>query len=285
MNDWIAHLVRIAPYRDVIEIIFFSTICYYIQLWLKKDTERNLLFAFYLYCASFFVAHYAHLPVIRHILFLASPVIAILFIILHQETLQKNFVKLAKGKLPLNETSHWIDELIKCCLTALNRHKEIILIIERNDPLKSIIHAPYFIYAELKKDVFDILLEKHIAHNDYMIWINQQGKLVAISATWRTQLDEAWMSNETKIMNTWKQQALFITAKTDTLLFKVNPLTRSFDLIMQGKITEGVRAEQLSAFMKKNLLSPKNLIQPVKTVKRPTTLKKEPSASESNPHN
>ena len=136
---------------------------------------------------------------------------------------------------------------------ALNRHKETILVIERNDHLKSLIHAPYFIYAELKKDVFDILLEKHIPGNDYMMWINQQGKIVAFNCSWRTHIDETWVSNEAPPMHLWKQNALFISSKTDALVFKVNPLTRSFDLVMGGIIQEALNAQQASDFMKKNL--------------------------------
>ena len=174
---------------------------------------------------------------------------------MHQETLQKNFVNLTKGAPGVLGESHWVDELIKCCLMALNRHREIVLVIERNDQLKSLIHAPYFIYAELKKDVFDILLEKHIADKDYMMWINQQGKLVAINCSWRTHLDETWISKDAQNMHQWMQSALFITSRTDALMLKVNPLTRSFDLVMGGKILEGMNAEQTSSFMKKNLWS------------------------------
>ncbi len=259
--EWIPYSIRIVSYKDIVEILFFSGVTYYILLWLKKDTERNMLLGFYLYCALFFGAYYADLPVMRFVLFLSAPFVAMLFILLHHETLQKHFVKLAKGPVSLQETHHWVDELIKCCLLALNRHKEIILVIERNDLLKTLIHAPYFIYAELKRDVFDILLEKQIGGNDYMIWINQQGKLVAINSTWRTQIDDTWLSTEAAHMHTWKQQAIFITAKTDALMFKVNPLTRSFDLITQGKIVEGIHAEQLATFMKKNLVMTKKVVR------------------------
>ena len=252
----------LAPYgtalavRDGIEILFFSSVIYYFQLWLRKDTEHNLLDIFYLYCFLFFGAHYVELPVMRIVLFLSAPAMIVLFLIFHQETLQKNFVKLSKGP-PLLEGSHWVDELIKCCLMAVNRHKEIILVIERNDHLKSLIHAPYYIYAELKKDVFDILLEKHKAGNDTMIWINQQGKMVAINSTWRNQIDETWISSEAQHMHPWKQQSLFITSKTDALVFKINPLARNFDLVTQGRLVEGMKADQIASFLKKYLLTVK----------------------------
>lgn len=259
-TGWLTYLFHSLPYKDLVEIVFFSAVIYYLLLWLRQDTEKNLLLSFYAYCFLFFVAHYADLPVMRFTLFMTAPVVALIFIIIHQQTLQKNFVNLAKVTPSAFETNHWLDELIKCCLMALNRHREIVLVIERNDHLKSLIHAPYFIYAELKKDVFDILLEKHIPGNDYMIWINQQGKLVAINCSWRTQLDETWISKEAQNMHIWKQNALFITSKTDALMFKVNPLTRSFDLVISGKILEGISAEQASSFLKKHFAQPKPVV-------------------------
>ena len=254
LTNLLAQIARVLPYRDIIEVLFFASAIYYIQLWLKKDKTRNLILGFYIYCALFCASYYADLPVLRFVLFVFAPAIAMLFIILHQETLQKNFITLSRPARPLQEKSDWIDELIMCSLTALNKHKDIILVLERNDTLKSLIHAPYFIYAELKRDIFDILLEKQMAGNDYMIWINQQGKIVSINSSWRTQLDEEWISEEAEHMHVWKQQACYITGRTDTLVLKINPLSRNFDVVTQGGITESMNAEALTIYLRKHLL-------------------------------
>jgi DNA integrity scanning protein DisA with diadenylate cyclase activity len=249
-----AHLVQTLPYRDIVEILFFAGAIYYIQLWLKKDSQRNLLLGFYMYCALFCASYYAELPVLQFILFVFAPAITMLFIILHQETLQKNFITLSNPAVPYKEQNTWIDELIKCTLTALNKHKDIIIILERNDPLKNLIHAPYFIYAELKKDVFEILLEKQAPGNDYMMWINQQGKIVSINSGWKTQLDEEWISQEIEHMHVWKQQALYISSRTDAIALKINPVSRSFDVVSHGRIVEGMSADAITTYLKKQLL-------------------------------
>jgi DNA integrity scanning protein DisA with diadenylate cyclase activity len=254
LTTMLAHVARTLPYRDIIEVLFFAGAIYYIQLWLKKDSQRNLLLGFYMYCALFCASYYADLPVLRFILFVFAPAIAMLFIILHEETLQKNFITLSNPAVPFREQTTWVEELIKCSLTALNKHKDIILVLERNDPLKNLIHAPYFIYAELKKDVFEILLEKQAPGNDYMIWINQQGKIVSINSSWKTQLDEEWISQEVEHLHVWKQQALYISSKTDTIALKINPISRSFDLVSQGRIIEGMTSEALTLYLKKQLL-------------------------------
>lgn len=249
------YLARTLPYRDIIEVLFFSATIYYIQLWLRKDQQRNLILWFYVYCALFCGSYYADLPVLRFILFVFAPAIAMLFIILHQETLQKNFITLSNPAVPLKEQQDWVDELIMCALMALNRHKDIIIVLERNDPLKSLIHAPYFIYAELKKDVFEILLEKQMAGNDYMIWISQQGKIVSINSSWKTQLDIEWISQEVEHMHVWKQQALFVTRKTDAVAVKINPISRTFDVVSKGGIIEGMSAETVTNYLKKHLIA------------------------------
>lgn len=249
----LALLARSLPYRDIIEILFFSATIYYIQMWLKKDKSRNLLLGFYLYCTLFCTSYYADLPVLRFVLFVFAPAMAMIFIILHQETLQKNFITFSNPAVPLDDKGHWINELVMCSLTALNRHKDIIIVLERNDHLKTIIHAPYFIYAELRRDVFEILLEKQLTGHEYMMWINQQGKIVSINSSWKTQLDEEWVAQGAEQMHLWKKQALYITGKTDALVLKINPLSRSFDLVNHGKIIEGMNAEAVTTYLKKQL--------------------------------
>ena len=266
----LAQLARALPYRDITEILFFAAAIYYIQLWLKKDKTRNLILGFYIYCALFCASYYADLPVLRFVLFVFAPALAMIFIILHQETLQKNFITLSNPAIPLDDKGHWINELVMCSLTALNRHKDIIIVLERNDHLKSIIHAPYFIYAELKRDVFEILLEKQMAGNEHMIWINQHGKIVSINSSWKTQLDEDWLTQETEPMHLWKQQALHITSKTDALVLKINPLSRSFDVVNHGKIVEGMNAETVSTYLKKQLSRGKRQERALGNIQRKT---------------
>ena len=169
--------------------------------------------------------------------------------------MQKNFITLSNPAIPLKDQSTWIDELIKCTLTALNKHKDIIVVLERNDPLKNLIHAADLFMSELKKDVFEIfLLEKQAAGNDYMIWINQQGKIVPINSCWKTQLDEDWISQDAEHMHVWKQQALYFSSKTDALALKINPVSRSFHVVSQGRIVEGMTADAVTTYLKKQLL-------------------------------
>ncbi|MBA3752183.1 hypothetical protein H0X06_05345, partial [Candidatus Dependentiae bacterium] len=117
LQSGITQFTQTFPYRDTIEVLLISLIIYYILLWLKRDTEKNLLGGIYIYSALFFTVHYFDLHVLRFLLFASSPLVALFFIIIHQETLQKNFVKLSVKPADLLEQNHWIDELMQCCLS------------------------------------------------------------------------------------------------------------------------------------------------------------------------
>ena len=71
-------------YSDYLEILFFSTIIYYLCLWLKKDRHKNLLGMFLSYYSLILISFMAHLQTIFIFLIYLSPVIAVLFIFFHQ---------------------------------------------------------------------------------------------------------------------------------------------------------------------------------------------------------
>src|SRR3989338_8316527 len=85
------HIYR---WRDVIEIIFLSGVFYYFCLWLKQDTQKPLLLTFYTYVFTLTIAYFTGLPTVTFILTSFFPVLLVCFIIIHQSTLQKNFIAL-----------------------------------------------------------------------------------------------------------------------------------------------------------------------------------------------
>ncbi len=81
-------------WRDCLEIIFFASLFYYLTLWLKKDKTKNLLPYFYGYCLITFCAYMLELTTVTSLLFLFTPAAVMLFILMHQDTLQRNIVAL-----------------------------------------------------------------------------------------------------------------------------------------------------------------------------------------------
>lgn len=179
-------------------------------------------------------------------LLLMAPAALALFIILHQEVLQRNFIlsyKISSHNTQTHAPS-WLDELMKGCLSALNKNKELIGVIERDTKLDSIIIAPFKMSADLQKEIFEILIEKHEISNNNMIWISHDGKFRAINATFDINIDSQWLTKELAQISKWKQNSIYITKKTDAIVFKINPISRTFDLIMNGNIMESLTPSQ-----------------------------------------
>jgi hypothetical protein len=229
-------------WRDVIEIVFFSSIVYYFSLWLKKDRQKNLLLYFYVYCSILLISHHAHLATVSSFLFITAPIACMLFILFHQELLQRNFVALRAIKADPIEHGDWLETLLRTVLVAVNNNKEIQCIIEHNDSLSSVLNTPMPLYADLQKNLLDMLLESDAFDQHKMIVVNSHGRLLGINASWNTQLQENWLADELKSKEKWQQDALFFTAKTDAVVFRITPATRLFDIVAQGKILNSVNA-------------------------------------------
>lgn len=239
-------------WKDGIEICFISAVIYQFLRWLKTD-QKQLLVYFYGYCATTFFAHYADLTIVSQLLFVGAPVIICIFILLHQQTLQKNYLALKKIVPATKNDDDWIEELMRASLYAMNRSKSIIWIIERKDSLDASLQAPCLFYADLKKDLIELLLETQSSTEDTMLWVNQAGKLVAINAQWRPAA-ESWESPDMHTLPVWQQQALLISSKTDTLIVHSCPITRLFTIVGQGKCADNLSAHHISLILRKLLL-------------------------------
>lgn len=238
---------------DILEILFFSTIMYYFSLWLKKDRQKNLLLYFYSYCAIVLTTHHLHLTTVSSFLFITSPITIMLFILFHQELLQRNFVMLRNIKTSHPEQGDWLETLLRTTLVAVNNNKEIQCIIEHHDSLATIVTTPLVLYADLQKNLLDMLLESDAFDQHKMVLVNSHGRLLGINASWNAQLHESWIADDVKSKEKWQQDALFFTAKTDAIIFKITPANRSFDIVAQGKIFNNVSAPLALKTMQKYL--------------------------------
>lgn len=245
-------LTPIANILDLCEIIFITILTFFFIKWLATDSQKNLVYYFYGYCVSAFISHFCGLYALRYVLLNGAPVIAITFIALHQKALQKNYVMLKKDEPKLNETG-WLDELIQTCLHALNHNKEFTCVIERDVAIKELVTESNIFNANLTKEILDIFLEKQFKSADFMLWINKTGKIMAINCTWKFEIEEQWISTDAKSLPKWKQDGLFITAKTDAIIFKIYPITRSFDFIINGKIIDTVSVKQAFEILQHSL--------------------------------
>ena len=258
------HIWLFTPWKDILEIFFFSSIFYYFSRWLNRDKQKNLIFYFYGYCLLSLGSYYAQLATMSTFLFICAPIVALFFIIVHQETLQKNFIALRTIRPAQQDPSDWLETLIRTCLITINNNKEIRCVIEHNDSLAQFITTPLALHAKLQKNLLTMILASDSFEQSKMIWITSTGIVQGINAAWNTELEEQWLSEEAKKLHKWKQDALFFTSKTDALVFKISPETRTFNFVAQGKLFEHVSAHQLVIMVKKYV-----------TIEKPTAQKGE----------
>lgn len=252
-NEVYIHLFSFFGWRDIVEILFFSTLFYCFSLWLSTDTKKNLLVAFYGYWCVAFAAYGLQLPTITFFLFICSPLALMLFILVHQEFLQRNFITLKNNNLALARTDDWLELLLRVCLQTINKNKEILVVVEQEDKLQDVFTVPFNIDTNLDQAFLTLLIEGKSFDHTKFIWINGQGKLLGINATWKNSIHQEWFDKNVQAMEQWKQDALALTHKTDALIFGATSSSRTFSVIHQGKLLEPLQGVSALRLLKKLL--------------------------------
>lgn len=247
-------ILNIEYWQDIIEILLISIPIYYFLIFLKKDKQTNLLLVFYAYISIFFLAYVVPFTTLQPILLITLPIAILLFIVLHEKNIQKNLILSKKIYIPQKNKNENLEDLAKCVLYALNKNKDIIFIIEQESNLKNLIYSTLRINSDLSKDIFEILVQKHICSDSTFILLSQFNsnfKIISINNIWNSNL--LYNSTNTKHNKelTWKEKSILVTSKTDAIIFKVNSLTRNFDLIAEGKIINNLNAEKLFLILNK----------------------------------
>lgn len=165
-----------------------------------------------------------------------------LFIMLHQDILQRNFVAL-KNVLPAKKTrSHWLEQFIRTCLVAANNNKSLICVIENKDSMETLLDTTLKLHTDCSSGLLDILIQSESFDQNTLVWLNARGTIIGINATWKTELNRSLISEESQKLATWKQQALLHTDKTDALVMHIDAKTSMFDIIIASKLYEQVTA-------------------------------------------
>lgn len=235
--------LSIFKWQDIIEILFFASTIFYLSIWLRRDTDQPLLTIFYGYCGVFLLAHYLELFTISTTLITFAPIVVAICLMLHQTTLQKNFITLHNiTATPSLEKEDWLELIIRSALVALSENKAMTGIIEKKQALDTLITSSHHFDCVLSEGLFHVLLHSQAFNTEQMLWIDHNGKLKALNATWKRNSVDEWLAQEVKEQEKWLQDALFFTSKTDALFFKLHPATRTFTLVAQGKILQQVSA-------------------------------------------
>ena len=239
----------IFSYLDFLEILIFSFGIYKFAAWLKHDKQKKLTPVFFSFCFLIIISNYLKLNNLNNFLLTSWPVILVLFILVHQNTLQKNFIAL-KNIIPAKkpENHNWITNLISASLTSKISnltHKKILYIIEGEDNLDDFLESDFVINAEINRSLLEALLRSPVFNNHKIIWLSQLGKLLAINSYWNT-----------KITSNTLENCLLLSQKTDLIFLEIDQKEHTFNIISQGKLSKNLPTNDaiklLTQYVRKN---------------------------------
>lgn len=231
IDNYFCKSLNVWNWRDCIELIIILTCCYLISKWLERDRTRTLLMYVYCYGIAVILSYVLNIPTINSILLFSAPGVLVAAIVLHQESLQKNFITPYKV-MPATTTSDWFDELMQSCLVAINLNRPFICVIQHNDDLQSLLTTDCSVNAPLLKTLVVTLINSTLFQEHSIIWTTTNGYLVGINCTWIHALDSTMQPEKSSVWDT----ACTVSLKTDALFFKINPEKNSFDLAMRGNV-------------------------------------------------
>ena len=228
--------------QSMTEILFFWSLFYYFSCWLAQDTTKNILLQFWAYCITHFVAYFLQLTAISTFLLITSPLAVMIFILMHQQTLQKNFIALHALKTAAHTPPDWLETIMRTALLALNKEISLTYIIERNDALGQFLGGSLWCNTTIEPQLLNLLIESSMYKPDQAIWITDQGKLVALNAHWLPQ---------SAVKPDGAQEAIMHTATIDAIVIRVSPEHRTCDIIVNGTIIENQSVDAALRMVKK----------------------------------
>lgn len=243
-------------WRDALEIVFFSTLVYAVQLWLRHDTQKPLLGYWYLYCGIWIGASWLELSTITYALLIGLPAAITMFVLVHQRTLQKNYLALRTVRPAELPPDNWLDVLMQTALITINSNKSFCAIIEHQDSLETMLTCALPLHATLKKELLMLLLDGVSVEQETGVWVTTQGIIRGINARWTTHSDA---TNTPTALAPWQQDALFFTSLTDALILYGNCANRTFTVVAQGTMHEHMTAHNAQRYIKQHHLSKPSL--------------------------
>lgn len=237
----------VTTWADIAEITLISSCFYSLSRWLQKDRDKNLLGYFYGYLLLFFATYSLHLTTISSLLFFFSPAIIMLFMLMHQELLQHNFVALKNISIaPATHSADWLSTIMKETLTLLAHNKNILLLIEHTDALAPHMNVHNPLDAPITPGLISLLFNS-LYNSESLCWIASNGTLRGINTTFTA----SWHPEAYKTTAAWVDDAVAYTSKMDCIILFADAKNHQYNIAHNGIITEQLSMEQAHHRIKK----------------------------------
>ncbi len=228
-------------WHDLTEIIGISTLFYAANQYLGIYISKYL----YAYILTLAIAHWFQLSTIIVFLTLASPVVCIILILLHQDQLQRNLI--AYKRATTSSTSINLESLIQQTISAQHHRKSLIWIIEHTDSLENFLSTQSRLNAPLSETLLHFIISS-ITHHATTLWISRNGTLISHQATW---------NNQTSSFIT---ESLAYSLQLDCFICIPHIETISYTVIVHGEQYACTTIDQVISLLKKHTNIAQNLL-------------------------
>lgn len=228
-------------WQDLFEITVISYALYTIASILHQDTQKPLVRYFYIYFSLIIIAYTYNCPTLQILLLVTAPALITFFIIIHQETLQKNFVALYRPAV-LTHKSPWHSQLIQFCQKQASKNQSTAYIIEKKQNLESLIHIALPCHTTFSSQLFDALYASHYIFPEQFALFQYDGTIRGFNVEIQS---HAILHNYA----TQEEKELFLSAKTDAFLLKMDSKTLTFTCIHNNKKLSNLSAHTVTTIL------------------------------------
>ncbi|BDC34288.1 hypothetical protein Noda2021_02460 [Candidatus Dependentiae bacterium Noda2021] len=237
--------------QDAFEILIFSFIIYKLSLFITSNNKQAVNM-YWIYATSLLVTYLVSLNNTLLFLLLVSPIIITLFIVLHQEKIQKNFLahKTKFSENPADDT--WSKILIRECMLRLHNNQSTQCIIQTAYDISSLVDNPYPVNVKIIPGLITLIGTSTQVDSEKFLLFNSTGYLQGINVT--------ITSSQATSVN-WIDNAHVLTSQLNILVFKTSTQTQTFDIVIAGELifkkTASQTQEIIDSFLHKSLKAAK----------------------------
>jgi hypothetical protein len=171
----------------MIELIFFIGVAHLIIKWLAQDKRCNLVAYFFLYTGALLITDQCALVTLHYFLYWMLPCFGTLFVIFHQEQLQKNFITITHAnqkKILSNNNVDLVTTMLQIGLYNSVRKRKTFFIVEGNQDLGLFLHAAVPLNITIQKELVESVCDNSSLYNEQSaIWLDYTGIIRGINSS------------------------------------------------------------------------------------------------------
>ena len=238
--DWIYPLAD--HWKPVVEIATFWFVFYLLFVYIKDSGMVQALKGIFLLVALFFVAQFFELKSIRWILSHLFQISIIGFLIIFQPELRRGLTRIGQSplfKIFIKEEKI-ADEIIRALVSLSKNRIGALVALEREVSLKPYIESGIPLDGVLTSELLMTIFMPNTPFHDGGVVI-QANRVSAVGCLFPLSQSQKL----SKILGTRHRAGLGLSEETDAVVIVVSEESGMISLMMEGKVIQDVREEQL----------------------------------------